>query len=106
MYHEQTPLLQVKLVHYSSSIVGYVALNPPLPLLLEDLILDPVSTRRSATVYENISVRSPARHHQLEMSTPKRKTKRKKPVHNTPPTNNDGKKIKSGFAEECDPGIV
>ena len=29
------------------------------------------------------------------MSTPKRKTKRKKPVHNTPPTNNDGKKIKS-----------
>jgi len=39
------------------SIVGYIALNPPLPLLLEDLILDPVSTRRSATVYENISLR-------------------------------------------------
>jgi len=29
------------------------------------------------------------------MSTPKRKTKRKKPVHDTPPTKDEGKKIKN-----------
>ena len=54
----------------------------------------------------SLYVRSLARRHQLEMSIPKLKTKHKKPVHNIPPTNNDGKKIKSNSDSANDEEIL